>query len=108
MTRRRVTRHPLEAAKLEAWSWRLASILVIVVGLHQAWGLYEIYLHSERLPLWDMAHNGGQAVELADDVRYLRPARFFWHLNEHETRGAAEKARYPIPERALEWRLQLE
>ena len=30
-----------------------------------------------------MAQNGCRALELADDVRYQRPARFLWHLNEH-------------------------
>ena len=62
MSRQKATRPPA-AATVEAWSWRLAAVLVFVVGLHQAWGLYEIYLDGERLPLWDMARNGGRALD---------------------------------------------
>ena len=82
MSRQKATRPPA-ATTVAAWSWRLAAVLVFFVGLHQAWGLYEIYLDGERLPLGDIARNGGRALELANDIHHLRPGRFLWHLNQH-------------------------
>jgi hypothetical protein len=59
-------------------------VVLLALGAWQANGLWQFLLAHPRLPLWDMAGHGFQAVQLADDLVTWRWLDFVAHLNAQD------------------------
>jgi hypothetical protein len=59
-------------------------LLLLGLGAWQAQGTWAVLASDPRLPLWDMAGHGFQAVQLAVDLAELRPLEFLLHLNAQD------------------------
>jgi hypothetical protein len=62
-----------------------ALLAALAVGFWQAWGLWEVYAASPRLPLWDMARHGWASVELLRPLERGEVLTFLDRLNRQES-----------------------
>lgn len=67
---------------------RLVALLglagLLGIGAWQAADTWRVAVSEPRLPLWDMAGHGFQAVQLAVDLAAARPLDFLVHLNAQD------------------------